>query len=272
MRLQNLSLVKDSVRLIVVCQNWRRVLVTYIKNHVFSYKEDYLFIMRRPYHTLVAPAHPGSFYDVYLKDCYQFDLLPWPDGSKNPQLIIDIGANIGAFTVRAALRYPNAKVLAVEPSPHACRYLKTNISMNMLDERVTVVQAAVAESSGISVLHESEESIASSLYFIPQSHFSDIAVTSISIEELLDSIYLPIDIVKVDCEGCEYDLVRLHQAQIWQRVKYILLELHIANSNLALELIKTLQILGFEMAWQSAEISNTKFKMITLALYNRLFV
>jgi len=40
---------------------------------------------------------------------------PFPD--INPMLIVDAGANIGIATVYYATRYPNTKIIAIEPEP-----------------------------------------------------------------------------------------------------------------------------------------------------------
>ncbi len=49
-----------------------------------------------------------------------------------PDLIIDVGANIGAFTCLAAYLHPDAQVHAFEPSPPHADRLADNVALNRL--------------------------------------------------------------------------------------------------------------------------------------------
>lgn len=56
--------------------------------------------------------------------------------------ILEIGANIGVYTVCGAWKAPHAEYTAVEPHPHTARVLRRNLALNGL-LRVNVVEAAV---------------------------------------------------------------------------------------------------------------------------------
>ena len=58
---------------------------------------------------------------------------------------IDIGANIGAFTLQAA-RFDNVHVLAIEPNPIAMERLRVNIRVNGFENASTVESALGANS------------------------------------------------------------------------------------------------------------------------------
>lgn len=62
---------------------------------------------------------------------------------------VDAGANIGTFSVRAALSFPTLKVWSVEPAPDNLRLLRANIGVNGLQEdRVTVLPFAGSSAAG----------------------------------------------------------------------------------------------------------------------------
>ena len=61
-------------------------------------------------------------------------------------VFVDIGANIGAFTLQAA-RLEDVSVLAVEPNPIAVDRLKTNVAINAFGN-VSIVEAVLGESAG----------------------------------------------------------------------------------------------------------------------------
>jgi FkbM family methyltransferase len=65
---------------------------------------------------------------------------------------IDLGANIGAFTVWAASL--GARVVAYEPDPESVAMIKHNVKLNGLGRRVVIVQAAVtADDRASATLH-----------------------------------------------------------------------------------------------------------------------
>lgn len=67
-----------------------------------------------------------------------------PEGS----VLLDVGANIGTTTVAALVHHGFARALAIEPDPENVRLLETNVALNRLTGRVTVVEAAVSDTAG----------------------------------------------------------------------------------------------------------------------------
>jgi FkbM family methyltransferase len=63
--------------------------------------------------------------------------------------VIDIGANIGIFTVLMAKRLkPGKRVLAIEPTPNALKALRANIARNGVDQSVVVWNGVVMDKTG----------------------------------------------------------------------------------------------------------------------------
>ncbi|MBT8394998.1 MAG: FkbM family methyltransferase, partial [Bacteroidia bacterium] len=52
-------------------------------------------------------------------------------------IFLDIGANVGAYTILASGE-KNCKSIAIEPIPETFNYLKKNIELNKLDQKVTL--------------------------------------------------------------------------------------------------------------------------------------
>jgi FkbM family methyltransferase len=67
--------------------------------------------------------------------------------SSNYPVFIDIGANVGVWTVALAAAHPNAHVYCLEPTPGTFRVLRNNIALNRL-QNVTAEQLAVSDSGG----------------------------------------------------------------------------------------------------------------------------
>ena len=51
-------------------------------------------------------------------------------------LFIDIGANIGLYSIYAAIKHSNSEVISFEPSTSNLRVLSRNISINKLEEKI----------------------------------------------------------------------------------------------------------------------------------------
>ena len=80
------------------------------------------------------------FWMVFVRRLYPVNA---PD-----RVIMDVGANIGLFTIYASRQAPSAKIIAIEPFPETCRRLRKHVEDNQLTDRVTVLNCAVAEESG----------------------------------------------------------------------------------------------------------------------------
>jgi len=57
--------------------------------------------------------------------------------------ILDLGGNIGAFSLMASSRAPQAKIFSVEPFPDTFLRLKSSVVANRLSDRVIAIQAAI---------------------------------------------------------------------------------------------------------------------------------
>ena len=51
----------------------------------------------------------------------------WPEGVPPPQVIVDVGANVGAAALCFALNFPAARIYAFEPAPECLPLLKENL-------------------------------------------------------------------------------------------------------------------------------------------------
>lgn len=62
-------------------------------------------------------------------------------------LFVDVGANIGSYTVLASA-VCGSRSIAIEPDPGTVQSLKRNVDMNGIGDRVTVIEAAVGAAAG----------------------------------------------------------------------------------------------------------------------------
>lgn len=143
---------------------------------------------------------------------------------KGPCSVVDLGANIGAFTLRCAFACPNAQVHAYEPGPQNARLLAANIELNpALRDRIQRFEEAASNQTGTAYWHFNEANPgASSMTESPQ----DVPVQTRRFDEILARCESPIALVKIDIEGSEYALLDATTRETWASIPAVMVELH----------------------------------------------
>jgi FkbM family methyltransferase len=127
---------------------------------------------------------------------------------KKGDVVLDIGANIGYYTLIAArLVGEKGKVFAFEPHPQNFALLKKNIKLNGY-KNVTLVEKAVSNKNKKLKLYLSGYDCgAHSLYNSHKGqHF--VEVESIRLDDYFSKLGKKIDFVKIDVEGAEYEALQ----------------------------------------------------------------
>jgi FkbM family methyltransferase len=124
--------------------------------------------------------------------------------------VMDIGANVGQFTLVAAGRVgPNGCVHAFEPTPELAAHILSNLELNGL-ENVAVNEIAVSEVAGRAMLHFSEPGDPgenSIVNFVPGVRA--IEVPTVTLDGYVASRGIGrVDVIKVDIEGAEMSALR----------------------------------------------------------------
>lgn len=141
--------------------------------------------------------------------------------------VIDIGAGLGDFAIDVAVRNPNTKVIAVEPFLHSFEMLKANIELNGVDN-VEPVFIALSSEAGVGMLYQTGEAV---------QHTTTVKSVLGSIEaqeirfETLPNLLIQLGIercnyLKIDCEGCEFDLLLQSSEATLKAIDHICLEYH----------------------------------------------
>ena len=123
---------------------------------------------------------------------------------------IDIGANIGVFTLAAA--HNGHKVVSVEPMPAALRRLKRSLQLGNVGSKVSLVQGGLSNDTTPLYLSRGRLNKGGS-HLVPESQCSSGILTSCDkahpiplfyMDDLLDVITFRHAAMKIDCEGFEY--------------------------------------------------------------------
>ena len=126
---------------------------------------------------------------------------------KNGDVVVDVGANIGYYTVLLAQKAK--KAYAFEPDSVNFEILEKNIKANNL-KNVVAVKAAVGSKNGELNLYKSEENLGDhKLFKIPlgsaASPFDK--REKIKVVKLDDFIREPVDLIKIDTQGWEPEVI-----------------------------------------------------------------
>jgi len=117
----------------------------------------------------------------------------------SPRLILDIGANIGAFALRAHNQWPNARILCYEPMPPNLDRLRENVS----PDYGTVFPYAIRGTSGVREIYIGDMFVTSGFVKGPRQTSQKIAVQCMAAADLPAA-----DLVKIDTEGSEVEILR----------------------------------------------------------------
>jgi FkbM family methyltransferase len=128
------------------------------------------------------------------------------DVAAPPARILDLGAHCGAATVLFALRYPRAEVVAVEANPLLFPLLQRNVAAL---PNVTCVAGAVSSSTEPVVYHEGDLSWGGYVRSSADPDPPDWVRATHTVEPVAldDLLAKPVDVVKMDIEGAEYDVL-----------------------------------------------------------------
>jgi FkbM family methyltransferase len=142
-------------------------------------------------------------------------------------------------------------ITCYEPSQGASQWLRRNVSANGLGERIDLVQCAVGAEEGSATLYEpGEASGRSSLLMHTEGNDSTTRVVTLA--TAIGGMKVPPKILKMDCEGSEYDIVLSAPESCWDSIECVVFEYHVVAGYTYSLLRDRLATLGFEQKWMVA--------------------
>ncbi len=170
-------------------------------------------------------------------------------------IVVDIGANIGIFSIFAA--YCGATVYAYEPNPMTFEILLKNIQENGFSDRITAFNQAVACSDGTLELFvpvsdkmyslgsaTAADKMKNDLEKNKNIEFLTYSVEAVSVNTIFRSYGKKvIDFLKVDCEGMEYSIFAALEDEYDEMIMNLAVETHLGYSEK--EMVSLLNRKGF---------------------------
>ncbi len=159
--------------------------------------------------------------EIWLHKTY----TPYGFEIKENDIVIDVGAHIGIFTIFAAHCAKNGKIYAFEPVKENFQLMKKNLSLNR-KKNVFAFNRAVSNSEGNVNLYVSKERNRGQNSFIKLAdNYETRIVDKMNFKKIIKT--LPrVDFLKMDCEGAEYDILFSLSKNEMKKIKKISMEYH----------------------------------------------
>jgi FkbM family methyltransferase len=178
-------------------------------------------------------------------------------------VVVDVGANIGAFAVYAAQR-TRARLLAVEPHPENAAVLRRNLRANGAEDAV-VAECAVADAPGTLPLFLGRSGTTHQLFATGKDTAAgdsiDVRVATLP-QLLAEHGIAAVDFLKLDCEGAEGLILPSLPDALLRSIRAIAMEFHDDVSPLAHDaLAKLLAERGYRVsqAWDGRSANGMLF-------------
>jgi len=156
--------------------------------------------------------------------------------------VIDVGANVGDTALYFIL-HGARKVIAVEPLPNVAKCAEENLRLNDVADKVKIVNAALG-SEPMSV--PCDQAVYSSGGFSTLKGGGPCKVPGVTLGDLLNMVDDPY-LLKIDCEGCEAQVILGPERERLRAFEHIIFETHPYNTGVSNEkLLASLKELGFE--------------------------
>lgn len=145
---------------------------------------------------------------------FERELSLWPYTPINKRVCIDIGANIGRYTIAAAKDAKYEQVLAIEPNPKVVDVLNKNIKLNNVQDIVIVAPIAITNTGGESLLQNDTHHFGGGNLVDPSKTSvtmdNSVKVRLSTLDALLKEKNIDpthVDFIKIDVEGLETEVL-----------------------------------------------------------------
>ncbi|HEY4326116.1 MAG TPA: FkbM family methyltransferase [Mucilaginibacter sp.] len=172
----------------------------------------------------------GTCDDVVIKETFQDELFEkgFPEYKiKKNHLVIDIGAHIGAYSLKLSRQLTDGLVYAFEPCLDTFTYLEKNVVSNNI-KNINIIRVALSDHVGETKLyydhrngswgHSIVKNFSSNGEMVQTDTLSNFFKTN-SIRKC--------DFMKFNCEGAEFKILLSTPTAILQRIRHILVLYHL---------------------------------------------
>ncbi len=183
-----------------------------------------------------------TLFEIFINDDYDFRKL---SGELN---ILDIGANVGFFSLYVANKFPLAKVYSFEPFPKSYQRMQENLKRNHVSN-VKTFPFAVSDKEGKVEFFSTEWAGCNTIF---ESNFEGwkydkTQVDCVSFDKIFELTGARhFDFAKIDCEGSEYPIILNSSDESLKAINKFIIEVHEVKNFNQDQLVKRFEGLGFK--------------------------
>lgn len=230
--------------------NWRELLaatVNEIRGH--SPTDAKVLHFRDGMEIGLVTGGMGGFYilfrEIFCESCYE----PVPEFRPSADAtIVDVGANMGVFTCRAAKLAPKGRVIAVEPLSCYTAVLQNNIARNRM-ENVSIWPAALSHKPGtasLSYWYTATGEPKCTPDVPPSATRAVEKVNAVTLKQVFEREEIRhCDLLKMDIEGGEYQALLGAPPTLLTKIQRIAMEWHKLPEHHPQEIVHFLEGHGF---------------------------
>jgi FkbM family methyltransferase len=233
-----MKLFERAARVFTRRRNAKRFGVDFVRAKSFAVPSTILINGKKL--NLNLPKEQGqhtAFVEVMLDDCYGLGKIT---DRANITTILDIGANVGLFSLAARAFFPKSKIHAYEPNTALTRQLCNHAQQASFR---FFMEAVGYEDSMVSLRVDPVQSVLTST-----RHDPDGSIPQVAFGRAVGRIGGQVDLVKLDCEGAEWEIFEDHES--WSRVRFVTMEYHLRQGEAHEKIIDVLRAMRFKIRRQ----------------------
>ena len=217
---QKINILKKSKK---VFKNW----ISFPLSYFGLIKSD--FIIFKTNSNKVLKIRKNSTDLMALINVWLLEEYSHPNFTINSEdIVIDIGAHIGLYTVYASQFCTRGMIFSFEPIKENYDLLKENIELNNL-KNAHLYNLAVSSDDGNVQLYLNNDQAGHSKF---SQTSKSVLVKSISLKKIFDENQIDhCNLLKIDCEGSEYEIIRETPFEYLTKIDKIIIEYHMADSH-----------------------------------------
>lgn len=173
----------------------------------------------------------GDLKQVFVDETYK--KIPFQN-----RTVIDVGANIADSSIYFAINGAT-KVIALEPFSRNFSIGKENIKNNNMNDKIIFLLAGCSDRNSLIFVNSDNIGTSNNLKAVSDG----IEIETKTLESILNEYHVDSAVLKMDCEGCEYESILTTSPSIIQKFEAIIIEYHNGYQNLE----KKLQECGFNV-------------------------
>lgn len=208
-------------------KNW---LDYYNRKYFGSKSNEFIFVGRSGLKITVPSRLMQTYKECFFDETY---FKGFPSGIKieNLKNVIDIGANVGYFSLSVFSKNPGANVFAFEPIKTNFELLKKYRTENP-QLNFKAFNKAVSGKRGKIVLNfdKSDSFTTAATVFDKKLQPDQVEVEAITLRGIVEENDISqVDFLKLDCEGSEYDVLYATPDSIWDKIMVVSVETHVGK-------------------------------------------